>query len=201
LANVSWEGYEKLLDEIGDSAVRMTYDSGYLEFELPTELHERLTELVGSLVEAALEAADIDFQPLGSTTWRREPRAKGLEADQCFYIQSLPLIQGKSEIDLEQDPPPDLGIETEVTSPLLDKMAVYAGLGVPELWRVSERGDVQVLKLSAARKYEPAERSEALPKLDGAILSRFAKMLQPLGPMPHSRVIKQFRQWLAEQAN
>src|SRR5256885_1547745 len=81
LTNVSWEGYEKLLDEIGDNAVRMVYDDGNLEFELPTELHERLTQLVGGLAVAALEFADIDFQPLGSTTWRRRPRAKGLEAD------------------------------------------------------------------------------------------------------------------------
>src|SRR3954447_13603910 len=144
LTNVSWEGYEKLLDEIGDGAVRMVYDNGNLEFELPTELHERLTELVGALAQTALEVADIDFEPLGSTTWRRRPRAKGLEADKCYYIQSLPLIQDQAEIDLTRDPPPDLGIETEITSPLLDKVAVYAGLGVPELWRVSETGNVQI---------------------------------------------------------
>jgi len=199
LTNVSWEGYEKLLDEIGDHAVRMVYDNGNLEFESPTELHERLTELVGALAQTALEVADIDFEPLGSTTWRRRPRAKGLEADKCYYIQSLPLIQDQAEIDLTRDPPPDLGIETEITSPLLDKVAVYAGLGVPELWCVSETGNVQIQLLSSTRKYEPVEYSVAIPFLNDEVLSRFTKLLRPIGTMPHSRVVKQFRQWLEKQ--
>lgn len=199
MTDVSWEGYEKLLDEVGDSAVRMTYDSGYLEFELPNELHERLTKLVGAMVEAALEAADVDFQPLGSTTWRRRPRAKGLEADDCYYIASLQQIEGKPKVDLEIDPPPDLAIETEVTSPLLDKLAVYAGLGVPELWRVGETGDVRILRLTVDGKYELVAASQVLPRLGSALLSQYAKMLEPIGTMPHSRVIKQFRQWLASR--
>ena len=35
---------------------------------------------------------------------------------------------------LEEDGVPDIAIEVVVTSGLVDKMAVYAGLGVPEVW-------------------------------------------------------------------
>src|SRR5688572_21804081 len=136
LSNVSWDGYLKLLDEIGDKSVRLTYDNGQLEFEVPTELHELLAELAADLVKAVLDHAGLEYQSMRSTTWRRLQGLKGLEADACFYIASLPAILDRKQVDLERDPPPDLAVEAEVTSSLLDKGAVYAGLRVPELWRI-----------------------------------------------------------------
>jgi Uma2 family endonuclease len=38
-------------------------------------------------------------------------------------------------IDLTVDPPPDLVIEIDITSPSLDKFPLYAVIGVPEVWR------------------------------------------------------------------
>lgn len=33
------------------------------------------------------------------------------------------------------DPPPDLAIEIDITSSSLDRLAIYASLGITEVWR------------------------------------------------------------------
>ncbi len=197
LSDVSWDGYVKILDEVGDRAVRMTYDDGLLEFELPSELHELLTAIVGAMVAAALDAAGIDYQPVGSTTWRRERGRAGIEADNCFYIANLPAILARDHVDLDRDPPPDLAVETEVSSPMVDKARVYAALGVPELWRVREDGDVRFFRLTAGGTYEPLTQSAMVPRVDAAIVTQHARMIRPLGSLAHSQVLRVFREALA----
>ena len=41
-------------------------------------------------------------------------------------------------IDLTIDPPPDLAVEVDFTSPSDRKLGIYGCLGVPELWRYAE---------------------------------------------------------------
>jgi len=53
---------------------------------------------------------------------------------------------GKREIDLTQDPPPDLVVEIDITSSSLNRFQIYATLGVPELWRYDER-ELQIYQL------------------------------------------------------
>ena len=55
--------------------------------------------------------------------------------DQCYYIQYERAVRGKGDIDLIVDTPPDLAIEIDNTSSSLNRMAIYAALGVPEVWR------------------------------------------------------------------
>ena len=69
----------------------------------------------------------------GSTTFRRRDAAGGLEPDQCFYIRNVDRVRGREEIDLGRDPPPDLAMEVEIGRRTIDREAVYARLGVPEL--------------------------------------------------------------------
>lgn len=56
----------------------------------------------------------------------------GIEPDDCFYIQNYKAVIGKERIDLSIDPPPDLALETDVTSKTTTD--AYKALGVPELW-------------------------------------------------------------------
>jgi Uma2 family endonuclease len=44
-------------------------------------------------------------------------------------------MRGKTDIDLAVDPPPDLVAEIDVTHRSLDREAIYAAMGVPEIWR------------------------------------------------------------------
>jgi Uma2 family endonuclease len=70
----------------------------------------------------------------GSVTLRRRLRKRGIEADECFWIANAKQMAGKRRLDLETDPPPDLAIEVQVTHSALDRLGIYATLGVPEVW-------------------------------------------------------------------
>lgn len=144
---VSWDEYEALLAELdGVRNVRISFDQGRMEI-MPISLeHEGFAKLFGYLIQALTEELNFSFMSRGSTTLKRKSRAQGKEPDDCFYIEDLDRIRGKKRLDLEQDAPPDLAIEVDVTNPTLNKFSIYAGLGVPELWRYHE-GEVEFYRL------------------------------------------------------
>ncbi|MCI0489585.1 MAG: Uma2 family endonuclease [Blastocatellia bacterium] len=172
LRNISWETYERLLaDHASSSAPRFTYDRGVLEIMSPSPDHERANRAIALLVEVLAEELNLDVENLGSTTFRREDLERGFEPDSCFYIQNQARIHGKSKIDLTIDPPPDLIIEIDITSPSLDKFPIYAELGVPEIWRYHGE-KLSVLEL-AGQEYIEREESLAFPRVTSADLTRF----------------------------
>ena len=173
LSHISWATYTALLADVGDGAARLTYDNGWLEIEMPGRTHEVYKGFAGRMVEAVLTRQRVAYEPSGSTTWTRPDLLKGLEADESYHIQTAPLVASKMELDLTVDPPPDLAIEVEVASPLLDKVAVYAGLGVPELWRVRVDGSCDMLRLDAAGAYQPVAVSVAVPPFTPAVVSQY----------------------------
>lgn len=81
-----------------------------------------------------LEELNIEFDPLGSTTFKREDIDAGVEPDECFYIQNEAVTRSLERIDVNINPPPDLAIEIDVTSDSQIKKNSYQVLGVPELW-------------------------------------------------------------------
>lgn len=134
LRGVGWETYESLLADHKDrSAPRFAYDCGELEIVSPSPEHEKLNRGLALLMEVVAEEFGGDVYALGSTTLRREDLERGFEPDSCFYIQNEERIRSKDRIDLEVDPPPDLVIEIDITSPSLDKNSIYARRGVPEI--------------------------------------------------------------------
>jgi Uma2 family endonuclease len=171
LHNTSWETYEHLLaDHRDSSSPRFAYDRGVLEIMVVSSRHERPNRLIAQLVEVVAEEMDLDLENLGSTTFMREDLQRGFEPDSCFYVQSEEHIRGKVEIDSHVDPPPDLDIEVDITSPSLDRFSIYAHFGVPEVWRYDgER--VEVYKLRNGEYVEVAN-SLALPWFTSDILTR-----------------------------
>ncbi len=176
LPNVSWAVYTGLLNDLGGGA-RLTYDHGWLEIEMPGWLHELIAAFAGELVTATLKRQRISYIPGKSTTWRQIGASRGLEADECYYVQSVPRIRGKLELDLAVDPPPDLAIEVEVESSLLDKVAIHGALAVPELWRVRADASCEMLQLDATAQYEPITVSKVVPTLTPTVLSRYVRLL------------------------
>ena len=172
LPHVSWATYTALLADVGDGAARLTYDNGWLEIEMPGPLHEVFETFASRMIEKVLDRQRVPFSPYGATTWQRSDLRRGLEADECYYVQNVARIAGIGR-DLTVDPPPDLAIEVEVASPLLDKVAVYAGLGVPELWRVRIDGSCDMLRLDAAGAYQPVAASVTVPPFTPAVVSQY----------------------------
>lgn len=70
-------------------------------------------------------------------------------------------MRGKQTIDLATDPPPDLVVEIDLTPPSLDKLPIYAALGIPEVWRYTD--ERMIVYRRAGDGYEVVERSTVLP--------------------------------------
>lgn len=158
---VPWRTYvamRDMLDEAG-SGVRLTYLEGTLEITSPSRDHESLKTLLARLIEAWADETGRDLEGLGSTTFRKEALERGLEPDECYCVGELR--------DL-----PDFAIEVVVSSALVDKLEVYRGLGVGEVW-VFEDGAFQVLVLRGDR-YERSPVSAVLPEVDLPVLASFA---------------------------
>jgi Uma2 family endonuclease len=164
LHNVSWEEYGKFLEAIGENHVRVTYDRGRIEFMSPLPIHERYKHLFSLFFLALSKETGVKVYGMGSTTFRSQAAARGLEPDECYYIQSAERVRDLTKADLTVDPPPDLAIEVDITSSMLNRMEIYASLGIPEVWRC----DGQVLEaycLGADGRYLRTPSSLAFPFL------------------------------------
>jgi len=173
LYGVSWDMYEQLTAESqGMQFPRLSYDSGILEIGMSnSSRHEVDNRILAMLVETILLELGIDFQNFGSTTFKRKNIRKGFEPDSCFYIQSLALIEGKEDLDLEKDPPPDLIIEINKTSSSVPRMPIFAAFGVPEVWRFA--GKAVKFYVLQEGVYLEAKTSLALPILSSKKATEF----------------------------
>jgi Uma2 family endonuclease len=176
LQNVTWDYYSHTLDELGPSRnVRVTFDRGRMEIVTTSNLHERVKSMISALIRLYALERDIPITGDGSLTLRLESSQKGLEPDDCYYVQTPPPPASEEEFDLSIYPPPDLAIEIEVSRGILPKQAIYAALKVPEVWRYSD-GKIVSLRLDAAGEYQAAEGSLAFPDLPMDVLSGFVKV-------------------------
>jgi len=174
LRNVSWPTYVALTEDLAEcSSPRLTYDRGTLEIMTPSTDHERVNRRLHTFVETVCVAWKLRVDNVGSNTLRREDLQRGFEPDTCFYIHHASHVFGKERIDLEQDPPPDLVIEVEVTNTAIDKLALYSAVGVPEVWRW-DGTSVIILALQEGR-YRRVEDSRAIPGLRASVVSEFAR--------------------------
>ena len=131
--NVSWQEYENLLDEFGETRhhPRINYYHGTLELMAPLPAHKRPNRIIAYIVTAILDSQNRDWEDFGSTTFKKSPEV-GLEPDTCFYIENAAQVRPNLRINMSIDPPPDLAIESDFTSKTTLK--AYAILGVSEVW-------------------------------------------------------------------
>lgn len=161
LHRVDWDTFESILVARGDdSGVRITYLDGELELMTPSIDHESLRKRLAQLLEAYAEETGIELEGFGSWTLLEKAKRLGVEADECYIIGPI------------DQPPrvPDIAIEVVWTSGGLDKLAVYRGLGVPEVW-IWQDGGLRFFVLEHDR-YLAATRSRIIPALDPALIIR-----------------------------
>jgi Uma2 family endonuclease len=175
LRGVSWATYQALIRDLeSEPAKHLTYDQGTLEIVTPLPPHEGFKRRMGRLVEVMTEETETEIRSLGSTTWRRDDLQKGLEADECYYIQHEVAVRGKTEIDLAIDPPPDLAIEVDNTSSSMNRLEIYAALEVPEIWRYD--GETLTIYGLVEGAYAAQETSAVLPLLQRKDILRFLQI-------------------------
>ncbi len=175
LRNVGWGTYERLISEREERRVpRFYYDRGVMEILSPSRTHERVSRIIALLVEVLAEEMGLDVDSAGSTTFRREDLERGFEPDECFYFRNVERVRAEDDLDLDAgDPPPDLVFEADLTSPSLDKLPIYAGLGVREVWRYAG-GRMEMLELRG-EGYEAITESGVLPPLTSDVLTRLVE--------------------------
>lgn len=195
LQGISWEFYEQLLNEYkGSNALHFAFDNGNLEVEVPLGKHEVPIGLLADLVSNICVEKDIEIRNVRSTTFRKRAKAKGIEPDTAFYIQKAAQVRGVLDFNLSKVPPPDLAIEVDVTSPSLNKLPIYAALGISEIW-LYKGGKVEFLKL-VGEKYMPIKNSIAVPFLTSEKATEFLKT----GLNESFNIwVKNVRKWANEQ--
>ena len=195
---VSWDEYDwfdRQRKELG-SGVRLTYADGRMELMTTSFFHDRSSERLNDIVKSLGVELDVPFEPAGRTTFRREDLDRGLEPDQCFYIQNVAAVQGLREIDLTIHPPPDLAVEIDHTRSSLPKQPIYAALGVPEVWRFDGTA-VTFLVLQPGGVYQPQPTSRAFPAVGSADVTRVLLA----EATSHNAFLRAVRAWAAALAS
>jgi Uma2 family endonuclease len=194
IEEVSWAVYEELLKCWASRSKRMTFDGDRLEFMSPQLLHENTSAILCVLVWTLALERRIDLRTGGSTTLTNKGALCGLEPDGSFWIQHEQVMRHRDDFDPDKDPQPDLAIEVEYVPSALDRMSIYARLGVPEVWRF----DGKTLTINQLQRgvYRRRARSLALPLLTTAVLTRFLGMR---GKTNDTSLTAAFVDWVRKQ--
>jgi Uma2 family endonuclease len=160
IPGVSWAEFEAILLEFGDRrSARIAYSHNTLEIMVPLPEHEVPTDLMSDIVKTILRSTGTRYQPFGSTTFKKLGFA-GVEPDACFYIQNYERMIGRRKLE-PGDPPPDLALETDVTSPMT--IEAYKAIAVPEVWIYA--GGVLKIYLLRLGDYVQSPTSSLFPEL------------------------------------
>lgn len=177
LSGIGWDMYEQIVEqqERDGMCQVLTYDNGVMEVEMPSELHEFVKRFVAEMLAIYFLTSGTRYVPAGQTTYKRRVIHKGLEADEAYYLTNLNRIDQSGRREDRMLPPPDLAIEVEVTAPLLDKLGIYAAIGVVEIWHISlstGRPVVRILSLVDGA-YVDHNASPAVPYFTTELLTRW----------------------------
>jgi len=196
LYGVSWDEYSRMLRAFADRpGFRLTYDRGTLEIMSPLFEHENSADLLGLFVLVLTEELGLPRKAGRSTTFRRRRMRRGLEPDHSWWIAHEPQVRGKMRIDLRVDPPPDLALEVDVTHRSIDRMKIYAKLGVPEVWRLSGSGlAFQVLQPNG--RYAEQPHSLAFPPFTPADMTAHLALR---AQHDENEVVRRFREFVRQR--
>lgn len=163
LRQLTWQDYLTIRDTLRERRnAHLTYDRGILEITMPLEIHEFAAELIGRLIYFLAVELGLKIKSMRSTTLERADLDRSPEPDNAYYIQNQPKVAGKT-VDLRHDPPPDLVVEVDITHSDINKLVLYASLGVPELWRYN--GEVWQVYQLQGETYQEIETSPTFPML------------------------------------
>ena len=175
IRGVPWDVYKRLSEAIGDQHVRLNYDGKDLEIMAPGLEHEDWKLWVTLFLDAVMLACHIRGRLGGQTTWRRPGVERGLEADQCGWfdpekVATVKRLRESGVKDMGLYPVPQLAIEIDISTPEIDRPAIYSGLGIDEIWRMD--GEAVVFEqLGADGQYMAVEESRFLPVRTSDVLA------------------------------
>jgi Uma2 family endonuclease len=191
LWDMSWDFYERLLEELDNRPIRVTFDEGNIEIMSPLPKHEWAKKAIASLLEQLTLELEIPLTRYGSTTFRREDKQKGLEPDECYYLTNLDRVRGMDEWDPDVHPAPDLAVEVDITTRSIPRLPIYAALGVPEVWRF-DGAQLHIHRL-ISDQYQAVPRSEWFPFLP---IDQFMRFVLRMRSEDQNTVLREFAQYV-----
>jgi Uma2 family endonuclease len=195
LDDIDWKTYSRLVRAFAERpAIRLTYDRGILEIIRPSQGHEEVAYLLGRFVDTLTDELNWRVRVGRCTTFRKRRKQRGLEPDNSYWIASEPQVRGKVPIDLRKAPPPDLVIEVDITRSSLNRLAIYASLKVPEVWRFAD-DQLTFLLLQKDGTYAPGP-SRSFPGLQAPDLVPFLDTWKREDVMT---AVAQFRAWVRQR--
>jgi Uma2 family endonuclease len=195
LRAVEWQTYRTISEALSERHVRLTFDRGNLEFMTISYIHGSFSRLLGRFIVVLTEEQGLPIRSGGDMTCDREDLDRGLEPDECFYIDNEPLVRHKEVIDLTSDPAPDLAVEIDISRSSRDRMGIYAALGISEVW-CFDGEQLRVHVRTADGIYALTERSPHFPFL---ALQEVAAFLRRRTEMDENSLVRAFRDWVREQ--
>lgn len=189
--SLSWRDCEEILNDLGeDRHTRITYYQGTLGIMSPLSRHERPYRIAGYIATAILDSQSRDWEDFGSTTFYRKGSA-GVEPDTCLYVTNAALVRDCQErVDVDIYPPPDLAIESDVTSKTL--LSAYEAIAVPEVWIYREY-NLQIFLLNKGN-YQESESSLLFPDL--AVKMLIPQLINRAIAIGTSAMLREFRKSL-----
>ncbi|MBD0389453.1 MAG: Uma2 family endonuclease [Nostoc sp. C3-bin3] len=195
LQNISWQTFKAILADMGSERnKRLAYDNGILEIMTPLMPHENSNRLIEGFVLVLCEEFGLEVKSAGALTMTRDDLERGAEPDSSYYIQNELLVRNKENIDLNTDPPPDLVLEVEYSRSKIDKLALYASMGVPEFWRYN--GNVLRIYALNSGQYSQSDRSPTFAPVLVTEIPRFIHESKKVGQIAATRA---FRTWVRQQ--
>ena len=98
LHDLDWQEFEQILSELGEKrATRIAYYEGDLEIRMPLPEHERAKVIISDLLKILLEELDLDWESLGSSTFKKPSMNAGIEPDDCFYLKTVEQWLGSND--------------------------------------------------------------------------------------------------------
>jgi Uma2 family endonuclease len=168
MRDVSWNLYDRLTDAIGERCdLRVAYDGKDLEVMTLGPFHEQSKESLGAFIYEVCLGLEFEFEPMGSTTWKRFAALVGLESDLCYYFDQAKFearddAAARESNDVDDYPNPDLAVEIDISPSEIDRPKIYAALQVSEIWRFKD-GAVVIEQLGDDGRYATATASRFLP--------------------------------------
>jgi Uma2 family endonuclease len=187
----TWADYEAMLHIIGERRIFVNYDQGVMEVMVPSHIHEDLKDCLRLMVDILGEEAEIPMHNGGSTTHRREDLEKGVEPDECYWLrEKAAAMIGVLDLDLSINPAPSLVIEVNYTHSSVSRMAIYATLGVDEIWRYDD--GLIFFTLREDGTYEPINWSRQVPYLSIAEAMRQVDAYRSMGRTAWMRAFRRY---------
>ena len=192
--HLSWQAYKQILAALGERrSAKLIYDRGTLEITMPLEEHENATRMLELFIRILVVEIGLKIKTMGSTTLNFPELERASEPDNCYYIQNQPQVAGK-KVDLRTDPPPDLVVEVDITHTDIDKIRLYANMGVPEFWRYN--GEVLQIYQLIGQQYAEVETSPTFPSwVEKARLYEFLEQCE----IDEVQAEQDFRAWVRQK--